>query len=449
MIEFRVEWQDAPGVRDPVLARTWCRLTMDVGGHVVTRAIDHRYQILRDGIYGSALPLCRWIVENWWCLQYEAYRFHRLSRLHDLACNVDHRLWVQRHSLRAVGEGGVLPNLMLFRDGDAIVVRWLPDEPDVTHPFLRFVGKGEARLAADEVMHGLTGFVLRVLERVEEMDAPEVEALSRDWAAITTATPDERELCVWSARLGLDPYDPDELTDRREELLKASMSSLEGELKLKGDLLDAATADALPADVRWIDAAHERALGSRPSARNGREVERPSPRQTAHETGYECARRLRRNLFGANGGPVADMRAIMQDLGWAEKPLLITDSKPASPFDAMLDRSDGGAPVVVAYQGGDIKPDRFRLARSLFFHHFATAATAQARRLVTSAHTWDQQASRAFAAEFLAPADALAEHVAGPVSFSDVDKLGDEFRVNSLVIEHQIDNHHLGFVADA
>ena len=444
MIEFQVEWQDAPGVRDPVLARTWCRLTMDVDGQVVTRAIDHRSQSLRNGIYGSALPLCRWIVENWWCLQHEAYRFHRPSRSHDLARMVDHRAWVQRHGLRAVGEGGVLPDLMLFRDGDAIVVRWLPDESDVTHPFLRFVGRGEARLAADEVVHGLTDFVLRVLERVEELDAPEVEALSRDWTAITTIRPDERELCVCSARLGLDPYDPDELTDQREVLLKTSMSSLEGELK--GDLLDAATADALPADVQWIDVAHELALGSGLSAGKEPEMECRAPRQTAHETGYQCARRLRQHLFGANGGPVADMRAVMQDLGWAEEPLLITDSKPASPLDAIVDHGDRGAPVVVACQHGDVKPERFRLARSLFFRHFATA---RERRLVTPAHTWDQRASRAFAAEFLAPAGALAEQVAGPVSFSDVDELGDEYRVSSLVIEHQIDNHRLGFVTDA
>ena len=83
MIEFRVEWQDAPGVRDPVLARTWCRLTMDVDGQVVSRAIDHRSQSLRDGINGSALPLCSWMVENWWCLQHEAYRYHRPWRSHE------------------------------------------------------------------------------------------------------------------------------------------------------------------------------------------------------------------------------------------------------------------------------------------------------------------------------------------------------------------------------
>ena len=444
MIEFHVEWQEAPGVRDPVIARTWCRLTMDVDGQVVTRAIDHRSQSLRQGIYGTALPLCRWIVENWWCLQHEAYRFHRPWRSHDLARNVDQRAWVQRHSLRAVGEGGVLPDLMLFRDGDATVARWLPDEADTAHPFLRFVGEGQARLAADDVICGLTDFVLRVLERVAEMDAPEIEALSRDWAAITTATPDEQELCIWSARLGLDPYDPDELTDQREELLRASVASLEGELR--GDLLDAAAADSLPTDVNWIDAAHEVALGCGLSAGSGPALECPAPRQTAHKTGYECARRLRRHLFGANGGPVADMCEVMHDLGWAQEPLRITESKPGSPLDGILDRSASGAPVVVAYQDSDIKPERFRLARSLFFHHFASAP---GRRLVTAAHTWDQRASRAFAAEFLAPASALAKHIKGPVSFGDVDKLGDEYRVSSLVIEHQIDNHRLGSLTDA
>ena len=443
MIEFRVEWQDAPGVRDPVLARTWCRLTMDVDGQVVSRAIDYRSQSLRDGIYGSALPLCSWMVENWWCLQHEAYRFHRPWRSHDLVVNVDHRAWVQRHSLRAVGEGGILPDLMLFRDGDGVVVRWFADKADAAHPYLRFVGDGQASMPFEEVAQGLTDFVVRVLDRIEGMGAPEVEALRRDWAAITTAPPDERELCIWSARVGLDPYDPDELTDQREDLLRASVSSLEG--KLRGDLLDAATADALPTDARWIDAAHDIALGSGLSAANEPGLARGGHRSTAHETGYECARTLRRHL-GAHGGPVADVRAVMRALGWAREPLLTTDSRPTSPLDAILDRSASGAPVVVAYQDGGVEPERSRLARSLFLRHFIAAP---GRRLVTASHTWDQRASRAFAAEFLAPASALAKHIRGPVSFSDIDKLGDEYRVSPLVIEHQIDNHRLGSLTDA
>ena len=140
------------------------------------------------------------------------------------------------------------------------------------------------------------------------------------------------------------------------------------------------------------------------------------------------------------------MRAVMRALGWAREPLLTTDSKPASPLDAILDRSASGAPVVVAYQAGGVEPERFRLARSLFLRHFTAAP---GRRLITAAHTWDQRASRAFAAEFLAPASALAKHIRGPVSFSDIDKLGDEYRVSPLVIEHQIDNHRLGSLTDA
>ena len=39
MIRFRVEWQDAPGVKDMVLARTWCRLTIEADGRLASVSI--------------------------------------------------------------------------------------------------------------------------------------------------------------------------------------------------------------------------------------------------------------------------------------------------------------------------------------------------------------------------------------------------------------------------
>ena len=106
MIEFRIEWQEAAGVRDRVLARTWCRLAIEADGQVVTRAIDSRARSVRDGVYGLAFPLCCWIVENWWFLQHEAYRFRRPCGSRDLARNNHDRAWVRRHSLLAAREGG-------------------------------------------------------------------------------------------------------------------------------------------------------------------------------------------------------------------------------------------------------------------------------------------------------------------------------------------------------
>ena len=57
MIRFRVEWQDAPGVKDTVLARTWCRLTIEAAGRLVTEVLDNRSRSLRGGIYGSVFTL--------------------------------------------------------------------------------------------------------------------------------------------------------------------------------------------------------------------------------------------------------------------------------------------------------------------------------------------------------------------------------------------------------
>lgn len=445
MIEFRVEWQEAAGVRDTVLARTWCRLTIEADGQVVTRAIDNRARSVRDGVYGSAFPLCCWIVENWWFLQHEAYRFRRPCGSRDLARYSDDRAWVRRHSLLAAREGGALPDLTLFRDGDAVVARWLPDDQDATHPFLRFASEGQTRMAVEAAAHGLTSFVDCVLQRVDDLEAPEVDAFRRDWAAISGATPDEREVCGWSARLGMDAYDPDELNDQHEESIRASVSPLE--VELRDDLLDASTADGLPADVAWVAAAHDMAIaGRRAASKQKRPAISTVRKPTAHETGYACAHALRRHLPAPNGGAVTDVREAMREFGWAQSPLLTTSSKPASLIDALVDHSPSGAAVVVAPADCGFRQERFRLARALFLHHFATAAR---RRLVTAAQTWDQRASRAFAAEFLAPAAALAKHVGQRISLRDIDELANEYQVSPLVIEHQIENHRLGSLTDA
>ena len=85
MIRFHVEWHDAPGVRDTVLARTWCRLVIEAGGQLVTEAVHGPSQSLRGGVYGSVFPLCQWIVENWWFLLNESYRFPTRYTSRDLA----------------------------------------------------------------------------------------------------------------------------------------------------------------------------------------------------------------------------------------------------------------------------------------------------------------------------------------------------------------------------
>jgi hypothetical protein len=81
---------------------------------------------------------------------------------------------------------------------------------------------------------------------------------------------------------------------------------------------------------------------------------------------------------------------------------------------------------------------RFLHARSLYH---ALVTTRNSRRLVTDAFSWDQKASRAFAAELIAPQGALLTRV--PEFRADsamVESLGREFNASTIVIEKQFEN---------
>ena len=454
MIRFRMEWQDAPGVRDPVLARTWCRLVIEAGGRLVTQAIDSRSESVRGGVYGSAFPLGRWIVENWWFLLNESYRFPARYSSRDLARVPRDRVWAQRHSLLAAREGGALPDLTLHRDDERkVVARWAPDGGGSDHPSLCFTGEGERHLEMADAERGLMEAVEAVLDRLEGFEEPEVSAFRKDWAAITGATEQERNLCEWSARLGIDPFDPEDLTDELAETLPELVAGLEA--PLRDDLLDAERPQTLYGDVEWLRGTESLAADAG-SARH-REFDPPPPTEaasaasnvhahTAHGLGYACAATVRRHLSPADGHePFGDLDEILVRLGWARDPFRKAP-RAEGPLEAALERSGNGAPVAVV-SDTDHTGNRFKLARAIFLRHFGRDRTG--RRLVTEAHTREQRASRAFAAEFLAPAAGLSRHVGERVSRSEIEHLAHHYDVDPFAIDHQIRNHRLAWIGDS
>jgi len=102
-IKFRVEWDEAPGVTHPVLARTWARLELAVGDSVVTTVLDSRTGGTRTGVYGPMFVLAEWIVRNYWFVLSECAPAFRA-----------HPAWLRRHSLVTAREGTSLPDLQLF-----------------------------------------------------------------------------------------------------------------------------------------------------------------------------------------------------------------------------------------------------------------------------------------------------------------------------------------------
>ena len=447
MIDFHIEWKDAPGVRDPVLARTWCALTIRIQGEPVTRVFDRRTKGWRNSVHGSVFPLCNWIVDNLWFLLYEPYRWAVPCGSRDLARNDVDRPWVHRHSLLAAREGGALPDLTVFRDGDAVLLRWLKDGGDASHPFLRFVQEGQAHLAPETVRAGIEKFVDTVLQRASELPHAEVVQLHDDWADLRRLTPDETNLCAWSARLGSNAHYDDELPDCEVERLKSAIGRLEG--RIADDLLDASAIGTIDSDVNWIDDAHRRARKARRTSLENalfgqsREGQPDRYKWTAYDAGYRQARALRERS-GLGTDRIPDLEEVMRLFGWADAPIVPMDTAPSTGVHAVVDYGRDDAPVVAAYPPAQPTTERFLLARSLFLHVFSSKSE---RRLVTASHTWDQRASRAFAAELLAPSDALRERIrSAVVSAREVAHYAEEFLVDSTLVERQLENHALARV---
>ena len=105
---------------------------------------------------------------------------------------------------------------------------------------------------------------------------------------------------------------------------------------------------------------------------------------------------------------------------------------------AVVGWTRGSQPIVVG-------PGRLVQATGDFWKHAALfLAIYQCQggpRLVSSAHTWSQKASRAFAAELLAPqSEILQRWTDGDRSSPLIQSLANEYEVSDKVIEYQLQN---------
>ena len=65
MFKIKVNWEDAPGVRDASLARTGCRLRVLVNNRSAISYLTADGNA-RDYMYVSALPLTKWSLHRYW-----------------------------------------------------------------------------------------------------------------------------------------------------------------------------------------------------------------------------------------------------------------------------------------------------------------------------------------------------------------------------------------------
>lgn len=446
MFEFRVEWQEAPGVRDPVLASTWARLEIRVQNSPI-QFVDTRSGSVRNGIYGSLLPLASWIIENWWHLLHESMPSVRaLEGARSMLAQGGERLrpWIRRHNLIAAREGNALPDMTMFRDGNRISIVAVPDPDDTSTPG-RFITKRFYDISLAAARAGLRGLVDIVLGRLSEVANSEVNEVRDNWAAILDSEVSEPELCRALAALGADPYDPDGVDEELLGLLEERVLALAE--PIRQDLLEATSCRTLALDCSYLEALTAKLIELNhgnvyePAGAPGKESQRDS---VPHLLGYRRATALRSQLSMHPDTPIGELEHLKDMLrtrmGLVTQNVTIDAVFSGTRINGLVGTSDRGRHLLISDQRGG-STQRFLFARALY--QWLHVIPEGGNRLLTHAHSWEQRASRAFAAEFLAPAEALRSRLDQDPEI-ELQALASEFQVSPWVIAHQMENHGLG-----
>ena len=432
-IDFRHDWLGGTGIQGPELAATYAALEIRVGSSTITRVLDHLDRESRNCIHAPLFPLAESLASNWWFLTSESPRTPADTGDHEFR---------QRHSLVHGGDGCLFPDLIAFPDGGRVRMEWSRTPADETCP-LEFLEEGHTATTVSAFRGECARLIESVLQRLNASGIQNT-FLHEEWARVRGAGAEEVVTCETAAALGWDPYD---LDDARWKALE-TLDGLGDALRESVSAIVSETPESVVRSCEAINRALEAArtgggsfpdLGSlRQEIEAGRASAKSGSDATAWSDGYDLARRVRRAL-GLDDGPLLTPE-LAQAL--AHPPEALTAGAPAdfgaaTLFDGVV-AANGDGRTSFAFRRAREESRRFHLCRAL-----AEALTAPATDAVlTGAPTPRQQRGRAFAAEFLAPAEALRGRVRGPlVREDDLSDLSAEFEVSPFVIGHQLENH--------
>ncbi len=436
-LSIECDWLDQPCAADPVERRTWAGIRIRVAGRLPTRLWDRAAGSERHTLFLPAFPLAAWLIANWWPLLNEA---NVADGVPPAGPNpvATQREWLARHCLRAAEAGLLLPRLCLFSSGRGVCVQWTADEPDAyAHMPGGFVGADAIHLDAAEVENGLREFVAEVLSQVEDMADARVARARANWEAILRAGNEERSFCRAAGRMGLDPYASEGWPAGLVELLETGIGD-DPDVPLVRDFLEAANADTAQAEWQWAsDAANRLSLGAAPAGVREqlaiREQSRPA------KAGHAAAQAVRAKVGISPAERVERVAHVSEALALGSLSLHEMNHVPGRRVQAVVGWDRDQTPALAGPVPKRDANRRFLEARALYCALYACDRSA---RLATDAHTWDQQASRAFAAELLAPQAALLDAIEErPADFDVlVDELASRYLVSTRVVEHQLEN---------
>ncbi len=405
-LRFKWEWEPAPNVRVPELAATWSRLNIDLDDTPVT-LVERRDGSggLRHGLDVPVYPLAEFLALNWW----------RLSATSHLPTD---------RGVRFVdaGDGFAWPDLTLRNDRGLMWANLRQRDKAPEH--VRFLTQASTVIEAETVLTAVAGLVDDTVRRLEDKGVSGT-LLQEEWAAIRQADSHEHDYCLVAAAWGQDPYDTP--TDVERVLFDAERRI--GGAALLADLSRAVPFDRITASTGWLGEAIDSLDPFTVGFPSVEPVDWPSTAgATPWKIGYERARRLRRllDLEPHRPAPVEKMVPVSQTSSYA--PMNV---------DALISAEGSSSLAVVVGAGASPTTKRFASARAIGRN---SLSQIRGMSLLTRAPQYTEQTERAFAAELLAPADGIADVLAGDYSDDALLRAAEHFDVSVTLVQRQVEN---------
>ena len=420
-VRFQFAWIDSGPSPDKLAQFTMATLRVDANNAIITAAVDRAGRIYSNEVIVPLFNVAEWLVTNWWHLWYEV-----------ADTNEQPPDFEARHNLAFVADGFVLPQLTITpASSTRMHLSWTRHKP--RHARIEFLDEGYQTVEREALDAEFRNLIDAVLERLHAHPETETAAshLGRAWNAVNNLADDEIEFSRAAALFGADPFDV------RDDVASAIAAFWERTApSVREDALALANGGALPSLANWLSDAVETLTRRRPRT-DWSEIRSalppPPPGLEPWARGYQLARSVRQQL--GNAGPMTLRRT---------GPLAIPRQETQPPSTRIHGLVGADTPACLTAPRSDFGT-RFLQGRALGDY---LGRTTTGPGLLNSLATDRQAQSRAFAAEFLAPADSLRDRITGRcVDSEQVDDLGREFRVSSELIRRQIQNHDLAQLA--
>jgi len=386
----------------------------------LTEGFDFFLNGYRAGPLVSGYHVAEWFAWNWWRLRWEP--------------KLESPAWELAHKMTSIGEGYVWPNVTIFSDGLRTTLLSSPSTRPDARPF-RYVGARPLVIPSTTFEAALDIFIPRIIGRMRDQGVGTTN-LDTVWQDILAERSDP-ELAKRRRLEALLGRDADEAEDGSIEQLVADADKL-GEQAIEEVAAEAArgthilTASNFEAiakangyEAKPADAVH---LSAEYRVRKGADV-------PAWRTGSDAARALReQERFDTS--PITNAR-LAALAGTSEATIKSSKAGPSdAPLSFLLDLNARRASLVLRSHRATGR--RFDLAR-LVGDRLINASGAL--HPATRASTYRQKAQRSFAAEFLAPFDAVEQMLDGDYSIERQQDVAEHFDVSPMTIDRLLKNH--------